>query len=393
LTPNGKIDRKALSLSEFTAITSEVPVETPRDSIETKLVEIWERVLEVRPIGIRTNFFDVGGYSLMIVKLFTQINQVFSRSLPIATIFHSPTIEQLATLIRGKNIGSALVPIRPFGNKTPLFIVHSYLTYDRFRKVTDQDRPLYGLHEREDDATHVVTMDDQVANYVEQIRAVQPEGPYNLIGWCAAGPLTVELARNLQNSGSEVAMVGLIDSAHPNVTEELKQKRKQRSLAERIRSALSYHQQRQAQFGLYGMPRYIWRVLRNKVSIAYRDFLLRHWKPIFALCRKLGISSPHFMYNLSTVEVKNIEPYDGRIALFRPTHTIRPTTDPSLGWGCVALQGVDIVWSPGDHETMFIEPQITEFGKILEETMEGHGVRTAPDDSAFAQHMSVTSSR
>ena len=148
LTPNGKIDRKALSLSKLSAMTSTAPVEVPRDPIEAKLVQIWERVLETRPIGIRTNFFDVGGYSLMVVKLFTQINKVFDRSLPIATIFRSPTIEQLATLIRGRTISTALVPIRPLGSKEPLFIVHSYLTYDRFRKVLGSGSPFVWIARR-----------------------------------------------------------------------------------------------------------------------------------------------------------------------------------------------------------------------------------------------------
>ncbi len=369
LTPNGKIDRKALSLSKLSAMTSTAPVEVPRDPIEAKLVQIWERVLETRPIGIRTNFFDVGGYSLMVVKLFTQINRVFDRSLPIATIFRSPTIEQLATLIRGRTISTALVPIRPLGSKEPLFIVHSYLTYDRFRKLTEADRPLYGLHEGEDDSERVTSLADRVAGYVHQIREVQPEGPYYLIGWCAAGPLAVELARSLRASGSEVALLGLIDSAHPALAAELQRKRQKQNIADRIRGMISFHRKRQAQFSRYGRVRYAWLALRSRVSSGFRRFLLRHWKVVFGICRRMGISSPHFMYNLSSVKVETVEPYDGRITLFRPTETNRSIVDTSLGWRDVALQGLDIVWTPGDHESMFSEPHISAFGQRMEEVL------------------------
>jgi amino acid adenylation domain-containing protein len=369
LTSNGKIDRKALSLSQHTTITNDAPVDAPRDSVEAKLVHIWERVFEVSPIGIRTNFFDVGGYSLMVVKLFAQINKVFDRSLPIATIFRSPTIEQLATLIRGRTISSSLVPIRPLGSKNPLFIVHSYLTYDRFRKIIEQDRPLYGLQEAEDDSERVLSLADRVAEYVHQIREVQPEGPYHLIGWCAAGPLTVELARGLQDSGGEVAMVGLIDSAHPALAGG---RHRELNMVDRVRELIRFHRhrQQQAQFAEYSSVEYVWLAFRDRVSTSCRNFFLRHWKLVFEIRRLMGLSSPRFMYNLPSWKPDNVEPYDGQIRLFRPHLTNRPHIDTSLGWGEIALRGVDVVWVPGDHESMFVEPNIDVFGQMLERLLE-----------------------
>ena len=164
LTPNGKADIKKLMQSEVQGSrTRNSRPKLRAMQIEAKLVQIWERVLDVHPIGIRNNFFDVGGYSLMIMKLFTQINKAFDRSLPIATIFRYPTIEQLATLIRGNAIeSSTLVPLRAQGTKPPLFIVHSYLTYERFRHVIDEERPLYGLHEREDDDERIASVHERV---------------------------------------------------------------------------------------------------------------------------------------------------------------------------------------------------------------------------------------
>jgi amino acid adenylation domain-containing protein len=381
LTPNGKIDRKALSVSDFKAIASATPVEPPRDSVEAKLVKIWERVLEVRPIGIRTDFFDVGGYSLMVIKLFAQINKAFDRSLPIATIFQAPTIEQLATLIRGRTVNeTALVPIRPKGSKKPLFIVHSYLTYERFRRITDPERRLFGLHEREDDSERIASVGDRVAEYVRQIRDAEPEGPYFLIGWCAAGPLTIELARELQNCGGQVQMLGLIDSENPDYASELSQQRSRRSISDRIVDMIRFHRKRRVQLAYSGGTiQYAWSVLCDRLSDIWRRLLLRYWKQVSPLCRLLGISAPHSEDNMSTVGVESVQPYEGRITLFRPVETTDSLADPTLGWREVALQGIDIVWTPGDHETMFIEPNVGVFGQQLEEVLEKQSYRVDPD--------------
>src|SRR6202008_3533613 len=99
----------------------------PRDELETRLVQVWEDVLGIRPIGIRTSFFKLGGYSLMIVRLFARINKVLGSSLPITTIFNAPTIEQLADIVRGRSEYSSLVPVQPGKDKPPFFLIHSYL--------------------------------------------------------------------------------------------------------------------------------------------------------------------------------------------------------------------------------------------------------------------------
>ncbi len=373
LTPNGKIDRKALSLQTPMTIESEAPVETPRDHIEAALVEIWERVLEVRPIGIRTNFFDVGGYSLLMLKLFAQINKALGRSLPIATIFRSPTIEQMATLIRGRIVNTALVPIRPLGSKAPLFIVHSEHSYSRFLQVIEPDRPLYGLMRCEDDREREPSLGDRIADYMRQIRMAHPEGPYNLIGWCSAGPLTVELARALQDSGGKVAMLGLIDSARPgyDYATALTRERYRRGITNYIWGEIRRHRRRQEHWARYGgAVHYVWTTLRGRVRAARLRFLSRHSKQVFRLCRWLGTSSPHFMYDLSVEKVETVEPYDGRITLFRPSETKSSFIDPALGWRDVALRGVDLVWIPGDHQSIFTEAEVNGFGQLLDDVLE-----------------------
>src|SRR5262249_3499138 len=120
--PNGKIDRKALPApaAPVTTVTSEKIA--PRDELERRLVRIWERVLRVRPIGIRDNFFDLGGHSLLTVRLFLEIKKSLKRDLPLATLFQGPTVEQLAELLRNGGwipLSRSLVPIQPEGTRPP----------------------------------------------------------------------------------------------------------------------------------------------------------------------------------------------------------------------------------------------------------------------------------
>src|SRR5204863_9737278 len=114
LTPSGKVDRKALPAPVTTEIERDELYAAPRDSLEMELVEIWEEMLGVRPIGVRDSFFEVGGHSLLALRLFARIAQRWGRELPLATLFRAPTVEQLAGILRDEDppaLSSCLVPI------------------------------------------------------------------------------------------------------------------------------------------------------------------------------------------------------------------------------------------------------------------------------------------
>ena len=389
LTPNGKTDIKKLMQSEVRAAQRETPTEAPRDEVETRLVQIWERVLDVQPIGIRNNFFDVGGYSLMIMKLFTQINKAFDRSLPIATIFRYPTIEQLATLIRGNSIEcSALVPLRAQGTKPPLFIVHSYLTYERFRRVIEEDRPLYGLHEREDDDERIASVHERVEEYARLIRETQHDGPYYLIGWCASGPMTVEIARKLQERGGKIAMLGLIDAAHPRYVAEMRRERANRApwTASRIGRLPSAAARAVPAHGKDALL--CRRDSRDGGRQGAACDIAAMASPCSGFAPGWGFQIPRSVDHLAAVRIENSEPYPGKITLFRPLETNQAYRDPALGWRELATEGVDVVWTPGNHETMFLDGNVEKFGQLVQEVMDpksSHG-EIVPKESAPALH-------
>ena len=127
-TPNGEPDRRALPAPDYVPQQTERGFVAPRDPAEKELAAIWERILRVSPIGARDNFFELGGHSLLAVSLFAHIEKAFGKTLPLAILFTSPTIEQLARILQRDEPSvpwSALVPIQPHGAKPPLFFMHS----------------------------------------------------------------------------------------------------------------------------------------------------------------------------------------------------------------------------------------------------------------------------
>ena len=347
----------------------------PRDELEITLVSIWETVLGVRGIGIRTNFFTLGGYSLMIVRLFANINRTLSQSLPITTIFNAPTIEQLADIIRGRTLYSPLVPVQTKGSKPPFFLIHSYLLYGGLPAVLGEDRPFYGLRE----LNQSMTMDERVVSYAREIRAVQPQGPYYIGGWCAAGPLAVETARELIKTGGDVATVTLFDSWRPGYAAELAVQ--QKHLPEMTRSArlnrkFRFHRGKLQPLSTRGKLKYAWNAVKQKVASTRGRIYLKHWAFAQRLFQSLGLPLPHFMHNVSLQTFEAIrsyhgEAFPGRITLIRATDAIYiPGAEPGCGWSAIAGKGVDVHWAPGNHETMFIEPNLGVVGDIVRKSLE-----------------------
>ena len=347
----------------------------PRDELERTLVSIWESVLGMRGIGIRTNFFTLGGYSLMIVRLFANINRTLSASLPITTIFNAPTIEQLADIIRGRAFYSPLVPVRPKGSKPPFFLIHSYLLYGGLPAVLGDDRPFYGLRE----LNQSMTMEERVASYAKEIRAVQPNGPYFIGGWCAAGPLAVETARELVKTGDEVAKVILFDSWRPGYAAELAVTQKdmpEMALRARLHRKYRYHRGKLQPLSPRGKIRYGWNMVKQKLISTRGKLYLRNWAFAQRLFQSLGLPLPNFMHNVSLQTFESIrsysgQPFPGHITLIRATDAVYiPGAEPGCGWGPLAGAGIDVHWAPGTHETMFIEPNLSEVGDILRKSLE-----------------------
>jgi thioesterase domain-containing protein/acyl-coenzyme A synthetase/AMP-(fatty) acid ligase/acyl carrier protein len=358
----------------------------PRDELESNLVAIWEEVLGIRPIGIRTPFFKLGGYSLMIVRLFARINKTLGTALPITTIFNAPTVEQLADLVRGRAYYSSLVPVHTGGTRPPFFMIHSYLLYQGIPRVMGDDYPFYGLRELETDAEDM-TVEQRAAAYLDAIRSIQPTGPYYIGGWCAAGPLAVETARQIAASGEKVGFLVLFDSWRPGYAAELAKEQagtKEMSLSARLGRKFRFHRNRWRGLSTAGRFRYVAATFTNKFASVKNRFYLKNWAIAEMLCKRFGLSLPHFMHNVSLTtlnslkEYKGVEPYSGSLTLIRAEQApYFPGAKESCGWDAIVKGGVNVMWAPGDHESMFLDPHLQKVGELLRKSLAEAYVRQA----------------
>ncbi|MFC3396063.1 amino acid adenylation domain-containing protein [Brenneria rubrifaciens] len=222
LTPNGKLDRKALPAPDQTAVVSR-SYDAPQGEVETALAQIWQDILGLTRVGRHDRFFEIGGHSLLAVKLLNAMRQQ-GIELALSTLFAHPTLCDLALEINDDIIKPSFpiaenpVPLSPDGDLPPLFLVHETtgdpVVYSQLAALLPSSLPVYGLH-----ALGIHTADnpptsiEELADYhIQAIRRIQAHGPYRLAGWSMGGTLAYEIAIQLIDSGEYVDFLGMIDS-------------------------------------------------------------------------------------------------------------------------------------------------------------------------------------
>jgi len=184
LTPNGKINRRDLPAPQFERSAATFAMAT--DPLQVQLVGLWEEVLGKRPIGIRDNFFELGGHSLLAARLMHRTGQALGKTLPLAVLFHAPTIERLATVLRHDELSrhwSSLVPVQPVGAQPAFFCIHgiggNVLGFNRLGQHMAPDYPLYGLQSQGLDGKNpcLTSIGAMASLYISEMRGVQPHGP------------------------------------------------------------------------------------------------------------------------------------------------------------------------------------------------------------------------
>jgi amino acid adenylation domain-containing protein len=340
LTPNGKVNRRALPAPEGLEMAPVEEFLAPRNEVESKLVKIWEDVLNVRPIGVRHEFFELGGHSLLAAKLMSLIARQFNKNLPIATLFDARTVEQLAGILRDPERSptwSSLVAIQTGGSKPPFFCVHgiggNVLGFYDFARRLGPTQPFYGLQAQGLDGKvppHS-RVEDMAAHYVKEVRSVQPEGPYFLGGLSFGGAVAFEMARQFEAQGLEVGRVALFDTFAGRSKSRMALLVKFLSLP--LREKLIYADQK-TRGTIYGIRRWI-----------YRLSLPRVLKEVRA-AHKLA----HERYVMQR--------YEGPVTLFVPFDpSLRSSEDPLADWKQFATE-VEIQEVPGDHDTLLDEPHV-----------------------------------
>jgi amino acid adenylation domain-containing protein len=221
LTAGGKVDRAALPAPAHR--DPDPRGEEPRDYLEVQLIQLWEELLGAPGIGPTQDFFELGGNSLLALRLFSRINRRLECDLPVSTLFAGATVRQMADAIRDQK-GSAsgpaspVVPLQPHGPLPPLFLVHSadrgVMGYVNLVRHLGADQPVYGLRDLGEDLGRPLSR--IAADHVAALRTVQPRGPYHLCGWSFGGLVAYEMALQLERDGEPVAFVGLMDTMAPS---------------------------------------------------------------------------------------------------------------------------------------------------------------------------------
>jgi amino acid adenylation domain-containing protein len=224
LSPNGKTDREALPAPEAAGGGGAAGDVAPRDALELAVARAWAEVLGVAAVGVRDSFFELGGHSLLGVRLMGRMEELTGRRLPLAALFAAPTVEALACALRGEAAAGAgpLVPIQPHGAGRPVFFVHAaggnVVGYAELGRHLGRGQPFYGLQSRGldgDEAPHE-RVEAMAADYLAEIRAVQPVGPFRLGGWSMGGVVAFEMARQAEAAGDAVELLALVDPSPPD---------------------------------------------------------------------------------------------------------------------------------------------------------------------------------
>ncbi|MBU3029965.1 type I polyketide synthase [Paracoccus marinaquae] len=367
----------------------------PRNGIERTLVGFWQELLGVGQVGVEDSFFDLGGHSLIAVRLFAMIRKTYSVDFPISVLFEAPTIAACAALIEDR-IGpqdaeageapKARAPARRFthlvpmhqgegGPKRPFFLVAgmfgNVLNLRHLAQLLGGDRPFYGMQARGlfgEDEPHDDFV-DAARDYIAELKQVQPEGPYLLGGFSGGGLIAWEMARQLEAQGDEVALTVLLDTPVPMLPHPGRRDRALIKLAELREKG----------------PSYLIEWLKARAD----------WKRQQKQKRETATPEAANQFHNSAIEAAfraslpkfDMRPRDGQVVLFRPPLDRRWQVsagqwvnsakfyvheDNDLTQYAPALQVIEV---PGDHDSMVLEPNVRVMAARMREVIAGAEAR------------------
>ncbi|HEX8395537.1 MAG TPA: amino acid adenylation domain-containing protein, partial [Longimicrobium sp.] len=376
-TRTGKLDKRALPAPEYGKATLEI--EEPLTFAEAQLLQIWEELLGVAGIGPTQNFFELGGNSLLALRLVAAVNKRLGCDLPVATLFAGATVRRMAEGIEEQHAGgaapSAVVPMQPHGSRPPVFCVHpadrSVMGYVNLVRHLGPDQPVYGLRDLGVDLSRPVAQ--IAAEHVAAIREVQPHGPYSLVGWSFGGYVAYDMALQLRRAGEEVAFLGLLDTMSIDLVH-------------------AWPWTRDADF--------ILGAAHDVAALGRRPFVFERAsldgvespeavRRVMAALRGQGAAPAEFgeahltaMYQMLRDRVRSragcrAEPFDGTLTLFRASEAgdrmaafLAPYTDEekrTMGW-CRHAR-VEVRPVPGTHVTLASEPHVRTLAREVEQAL------------------------
>ncbi len=386
LTSNGKVDKKRLiATAKEKQILSGNKIVNPTNETEEFVLDLWKKILKVEAMGIDDDFFDLGGHSLKAVQLMAEMKKRKEINIPLASLIQNSTVRTFASLLSSDKKDSfwrCLVPIRPKGKKTPLFLIHgaglNVLLYQSLKHHLKYDCPIYAFQAKGLDGNGELSNDieEMADDYIEEIKKIQPNGPYLLLGFSLGGFIAFDMAKKLATQGNEVGFTGVIDSVS--------------SMAKHIQSPLG-----QIFFKLkisVIKPFYVtWLLLKEPMN-GKKQLLKNKYKSIrfsiiFRLIklgimkekeRTIRIEDGQPMFLSDNVEMAMTEALVNykitsapiQLDLFRagkPTFYISDRGD--YGWGRFAQKGVVVHTLPSEHSLIFAPPNDKHFAEVLDQRL------------------------
>jgi acyl transferase domain-containing protein len=361
----------------------------PGNDVERTLVGFWEELLGVDQVGVKDSFFDLGGHSLIAVRLFAMIKKAYRVEFPISVLFEAPTIALCAAMIR-ERIGDTgtdgalpgtpapssapkrrfthLVPMHDGegGERTPFFLVAgmfgNVLNLRHLARLLGTDRPFYGLQARGlygDQAPHE-TFEDAAADYIAEMRQVQPHGPYLLGGFSGGGITAYEIAQQLEAAGEKVSLLVLLDTPLP-----------MRPLLSRVDKALI----KLAELRKQGAG-FVWDWARRRVAWELNRLRNKNAPPIEARQLQLNNEAIQAAF-LRALPRYRVQAWNGPAVLFRPPLDLHWKVSGER-WVSAGREYVyaDNDWTrhvpnlrvlevPGDHDSMVLEPNVRVMAALL----------------------------
>jgi amino acid adenylation domain-containing protein len=358
-TPNGKVDRKALPLPEIDRSAQEQSYVAPRNETERKLAEIWSKMLRVEQVGVNDNFFNVGGHSLLAIQAVSRIRDVFGVKIGIQALFDYPTIAGLANVLTLAKSSEAktdqqqlLVRIRPgTSERPPFFCLHgaeqNVLNMRPLAIALPADLPFYCFQDKGLDGSEPFESIEETARcYVDEIRQVQPHGPYYLGGYCYGGFVAFEIARRLEELGEAVAALVLIETSNPTFVRSL-------SAREWLFRSVRF---------------YMWRVAWHT-----RRMLTKRPDEWLGYISK-ALRSHMGAARLEAQMIKFVlKPYGGGALIFRASaRNFDIYDDYCLGWESVVRGDIECFEIEGDHLSILEEPAVRLIAEKLNAELVSH---------------------
>ncbi len=382
MTPNGKLDRKALP-APMRHEDQPPDHQMPQTRLECEIAAIWEDLLSMSPIDIRSDFFDLGGDSLALISLFATIEARFGRRLTVDVLSGGLTVAGLAQILAQKesqqdNLGPVVV-LQPLGDRPPFFCVHGIggdvLHLHRLAVHMGTDRPFFGLR-RTSEASPTDTISQIAARYIKAMLVRQPAGPFYLGGHSFGATVAYEMALQLSEQGHDIGLLAIIDQRRPGW--RLTVRRALPSLHRiilRIPSLLR-DELRQAQ------PTDRFRMIRRILSVWSRRVLgYRENADLMFDFRRMDTEQIEFHEaGLRALLDYRPRPAPIKISLFRAEAPALSNLalDSTLGWNELAGSNVRVHVVPGNHGSITTEPLVRELAKALSEQLEAAQVLQGP---------------